>query len=134
MHDLEIVRASDGSLRLSLRVIRRLRFRHLISGLVDDHEPLLVSAQCGSHTTIMGYTEWVSDGINPVISIGWDWHLRLSCEARYQRIGLPRSNVMLVNQLQQEVGWHQNGVLLAAVVDSWQWIDTTGDAIRVRHG
>ena len=34
-----------------------------------------VRYRCGTMTTIMGYTEWVSEGMAEPVSLGWDWRL-----------------------------------------------------------
>lgn len=132
MQNVEFSRSVDGALRLSLATMRTLRFRHLISGL-DDPELSLLPARCGSLTALTGYTEWVSEGAGPTVSIGWDWGMPASGEWRCERVGAPRSNVILVNRHRQEIEWHRNLALLASVVDTWAWSDTTCDAILVRY-
>ena len=133
MQKVEFSRSVEGALRLSLATLRTLRFRHLLSGL-DNLDPSQQPDRCGNQTALTGYTEWVSEGPGPTVSIGWDWYMpaasgRWTC----QRVGVPRSNVILVNRHRQEIEWHRNLALLASVVDTWTWCDTTCDAILVRY-
>lgn len=110
----------DGYVRLSLDDIFCVRMVHLLSGL-DDHAPPSKSPQCGSQTVISGYSEWVSS-ISPRVSLGWDW--RLSFDNGLMglvRVGLPRSNVMLIDRNGIDYGWLQNLEVLGTVVDALPW-------------
>lgn len=133
MQNGEFSRSVEGALRLSLAKMRILRFRHLLSGL-DDPDPSQQPARCGNQTVLTGYTEWVSEGAGPMVSIGWDWCMpAASGQWRCQRVGAPRSNVILVNRHRQEIEWHRNLALLASVVDTLAWSDTTCNAILTRY-
>lgn len=111
----------DGLLRLSIDELLSLPIHHLMSA-VDMDRPM-PRAACGCATTISGYTEWVSASC-PVVSIGWDWHIRLWTAQQpfaWARLGQPRSNVMLVYSTGNDAGWHRNLELLATVVDALPW-------------
>ncbi len=74
-----------------------------------------------SQTDISGYTEWVSETA-PVITLGWDWRMEgAPGQARYLRTGLPRSNVMLVDDLRQDLGPANTAKLLEATIDKTAW-------------
>lgn len=118
----------DGFLRIALNDLLSVNLIHLISGLDDDP---LGTRNCGSVTSIMGYTEWV--GVQPgvPISLGWDWRLEqdvcggVTCV----RIGLPRSNIMLVDAANRDYGWDRTLEILATVVDAMPWADQTQKAL-----
>ncbi len=106
----------DGFLRLSLDQMLSMRLQHLMSGLDDD-----ITARCGTATAIPGYMEWIGIA-EPQISLGWDWRLEtINGVLRYVRVGLPRSNVMLVDDRLLDYGWNRNFQTLATVVDALQW-------------
>lgn len=133
MHNIEFSRSVEGALRLPLATMRKLRFRHLLSGL-DDPDPSQPPDRCGHQTALTGYTEWVSEGPGPTVSIGWDWCIpAASGPWRCLRVSVPRSNVVLVNRHHQTIEWHRNLALQAAVVDTFAWSDTTCDAILVQY-
>jgi hypothetical protein len=122
----------DGYLRLRLDDLLGLSLQHLMSAV--DMEPT-DQRQCGMATEVCGYTEFVSDGAKPAVSLGWDWRFelerpQLSCA----RIGWPRSNVMLIDRRCADMGWDRNLVLLASVVDALPWRTTTREAVLQRYG
>ena len=122
----------DGFLRIALEDLLAVRLVHLVSGL-DEDDPSQVR-RCGTMTTIMGYTEWVSEGMAEPVSLGWDWRLdRLQTgEANCMRVGLPRSNVMLIDSAKRDYGWDRNLQVLASIVDAIPWAGETRAAIERR--
>ena len=112
--------APDGYIRLTFEEFRKISLIHLISGLDEDE---LVSLQEGATITeITGYTEWVSDTI-PTISIGWDWAIQQT-QVRgdyYKRTSEPRSNLMLVDSQQNDLGPAKTVTLIEIVVDEIAW-------------
>lgn len=122
----------DGFLRIALEDLLAVRLVHLVSGL-DEDDPSQVR-RCGTITSIMGYTEWVSEGMAEPVSLGWDWRLdRLQTgEANCMRVGLPRSNVMLIDSAKRDYGWDRNLQVLASIVDAIPWAGETRAAIERR--
>ncbi|MFT4101586.1 MAG: DUF4902 domain-containing protein [Burkholderiaceae bacterium] len=120
----------DGFLRIVLDELLSVRLTHLVSGL-DDHEPP-GRHRCGTRTSIMGYTEWAGQGDGALISLGWDWRLELQRGGGVGcvRVGLPRSNVMLVDSVNRDYGWDRNLEALAGVVDAIPWSGATRRAIH----
>jgi hypothetical protein len=112
--------SSDGYVRLTLATLHRIPLVHLMSAM-DDECP--GDAGCGAQfAPISGYTEWVSTTV-PALSIGWDWEL---CASRsqlcYARIGGPRSNIMLIDQIKgRDLGSDRTSTLLASFIDSLPW-------------
>jgi hypothetical protein len=119
----------DGFVRLTLDAVLSVPFKHLVSGLDEDTG----AGACGSTTTISGYTEWVSAG-NPSITVGWDWAIEPHAGAPgWRRIGLPRSNVMLVDRTRADYPWERNLAVLATVVDAIPWQEHAQTAIAARY-
>ena len=119
----------DGFVRLTLDAVLSVPFRHLLSGLDEESG----RGPCGSATTICGYTEWVSAS-EPSISVGWDWVLEPRAqEPGWRRIGLPRSNVMLVDRTRGDYPWERNLAVLATVVDAIPWQEQAQSAISARY-
>lgn len=120
----------DGFLRIALSDLLSVHLTHLISGLDDDdpREP----QRCGTMTSIMGYTEWVGGEPTAVISLGWDWRLDQDVcgDVTCVRVGLPRSNIMLVDASNRDYGWSRNLEILATVVDAIPWADQTQKALQ----
>lgn len=122
--------ARDGFLRLRLGTMLSVRMVHLVSGLDDEPDG---NAVCGTATSITGYTEWISEIGAAKISLGWDWCLeRQRCgDIACVRVGLPRSNVMLVDGNNRDYGWDRNLEVLASVVDALSWSEKTCEAIQL---
>ncbi|MBU2847965.1 DUF4902 domain-containing protein [Acidithiobacillus ferriphilus] len=110
----------DGYVRLTPEQFQAIPLVHLLSGL-DPDEPLPLH-EGASRTDISGYTEWVSE-MAPVITLGWDWRMEGASagQARYLRTGLPRSNIMLVDNLRQDLGPANTAKLLEAAIDKTAW-------------
>lgn len=120
--------SDDGFLRLSLDAILGVPLEHFLSG--TDRDPR-GHAHCGMPTIICGYSEWVSH-TTPRLSLGWDWHL--SCAQGLLglvRVGLPRSNVMLIDRHGVDYGWQHNLEILGTVVDALPWRDDTEHALSL---
>jgi hypothetical protein len=118
-----LIISPDGYIRLSLDAMRGIGLVHLISGL-DEDMPLFAEAGAVP-TTISGYTEWISEDSAP-LTIGWDWQLNVDGkQVRMERISEPRSNIMLIDAAQADVGPQQTDILLGGVIDALAWQDTT---------
>lgn len=108
--------SSDGYIRLHLAELKDIPLHHLASGLDDDFPEAVYSGAL--HTTISGYTEWVSH-TSPVISIGWDWQMLDA--RRLLRTGEPRSNLLLLEAQCGDVDYLVSLGLLEAFVDTLAW-------------
>jgi hypothetical protein len=121
---------NDGYVRLTLDEILSVQFAHLVSGLDEDGQ---AAVHCGAPTTISGYTEWVAK-TSPPLSFGWDWVVEPDCgRAQWRRVGLPRTNVLLVDVSEGDYDWHINLHVLATVVDALPWQDQIKSAIEGRY-
>jgi hypothetical protein len=112
--------AEDGRVRISLDELLVAPISHLIT--VVDAEPDEAPPRCGSVTTLSGYTEW---GVlsQPGISIGWDWLWEGTTPvgAGWVRAGLPRTNLLLVDERGADLDWTRSLQVLATVVDAIPW-------------
>ena len=122
----------DGLLHLRLQDLRTLHLVHLISGidedLADPGEP-----RCGASATLSGYTEWISPQ-EPRLTLGWDWQLDTGAAAsRIVRLGLPRTNVLIMRGAQDPLRWEQSLDLLAAFIDEFDWSAQAFGAVCERY-
>lgn len=121
----------DGYVRTTLAHLQTITLKHLISGLDEDvpHVPH-AGAEC---TVISGYTEYVYEGV-PALTIGWDWEMSMSGgPARLRRVGEPRSNIMLVDEQQRDLGFLATEQLLGHHIDTLGWEGLTLSAISARY-
>ena len=121
----------DGYVRLTLEQYQAIVLRHLWSGL-DPEDPASLH-EGAIQTRITGYTEWVSE-MAPIITLGWDWQLQeLSGHARYLRVGSLRSNIMLIDGLEHDLGPTQTDLLLEQAIDKMAWQEVVKTQITSRH-
>lgn len=121
----------DGLIRLTVDQLLSTPLQHLVSGVDTDAQSVL--SACGTQTSLSGYTEWVSTR-NPTISIGWDWRLQmLAIGARWIRVGLPRSNLMLTQDSGRDTAWHSNLEILGTVVDALAWREVLPQVVAARY-
>jgi len=121
----------DGYVRLTLEQFQAIPLVHLLSDLDHDEYPPLHEG--ASQTHISGYTEWVSETA-PVITLGWDWRLEgASGQTHYLRTGLPRSNIMLVDDQRRDLGPANTAKLLEAAIDKTNWQTTVQRLIMDKY-
>lgn len=114
IRDSMMIISDDGFIRMELDYLMNVSLFHLIS--INEE-----STFTESYSKIFGYTEWISK-TTPTVSIGWDW--KLSHDNRtiqIMRIGLPRSNLMLTDYLQCDVGLDQTLHLICQKIDLTAW-------------
>lgn len=122
----------DGYVRLSPASLMALSLRHFLSGLDDDIG--LNAADDGTQALICGYTEWLSTSA-PAVTIGWDWHLDLTggCP-RYVRTGCPRSNIMLIDEVNGgDLGHDETSASIILKIDQSGWEDSVQKHISMRY-
>lgn len=121
--------SADGLIHLTVDQLLSTPLEHLVSGL--DME--IPAPDCGTQTSLCGYTEWISTK-SPTISIGWDWCLQLSVSgARWMRVGLPRSNLLLKHDTGNDATWHGNLEILATIVDALAWREVLPVVVASRY-
>lgn len=121
------LQTSEGLLHLRCTDLEALHLTHLLSG-VDDEDPQVVEA-CGSLTSLSGYTEWVCPD-DAALTLGWDWELCPGVgRPEVKRLGLPRTNIQMLDPWQHPLPWEANLRLLAEFIDRIDWSGRTFDAI-----
>ncbi len=122
----------DGYIRMSLSSFMTLPLNHFLSGLDDDIAPHI--AEDGTQALICGYTEWLSASA-AVVTIGWDWHLDLTGDRPcYVRAGRPRSNVMLIDEVNgRDLGEDATSILTIIKIDQSDWKNDVRKHISMRY-
>lgn len=115
----------DGYLCLKTQELGLIPLQHLISN-VDDEVPGRTPC-CGATTTLCGYTEWVSP-VEPSLSIGWDWEWRAVPTSGVIRLGLPRTNILVVSEASVPLPWEDSLQVLAHFIDAIDWQRAALDA------
>jgi hypothetical protein len=131
-----LIVSHDGYVRLTLSTFRAIALRHLFSGLdQDEDEAARASTAIGaSKSSILGFTEWVSD-TTPAVSLGWDWRVNtIGGGARYVRDSEVRSNVMLVEPGLGDLGDLATSATLSTAVDALAWQAETNHYISNQYG
>jgi hypothetical protein len=124
---------NDGLLRLGRQDLACMQLMHLISGLDDDVEPAEVAPVCGGNASMSGYTEWVSAD-EPRLTLGWDWHLdEGSSTPRVVRLGLPRTNVQVLDGADEPLPWNESLHVLATFIDTFDWNTPAFEAVCQRY-
>ena len=124
------VLSEDGYVRLTLQSLLATPLVHLWSGL-DEEAPGPLPEGAGV-TTISGHTEWIST-TEPALTLGWDWRLEVaSAGPFYVRSSTPRSNIMLVDERQRDLGPRETAALLEAAINSLTWKQAIYNHINTR--
>ncbi|KJH55933.1 hypothetical protein UF12_15650 [Acinetobacter calcoaceticus] len=68
-----------------------------------------------------GFTEWATS-LTPALSTGWDWEfVEQDGIASLKRIGLPRSNIMIVDVSGTDIGFDVTETLIEKKIDTLFW-------------
>lgn len=127
-----IVISPDSYIRLTFEELRQISLVHLISG-IDEDTPVLLQKGV-SFSEITGYTEWVSN-TEPAISIGWDWIIQ-TLQAKnfhYKRVSEPRSNLMLIDAQQCDLGSVKTAILIEIILDEMNWQSVVQQYISTQY-
>lgn len=120
---------SDGYIRLRPDVLRGIPLVHLASGLDEEEHD---GAAGAAVSAIRGYTEWASAS-TPAISMGWDWRMEtLVRPIRVVREESPRSNIMLVDELGNDIGPDKTASHLETLVETLDWKPIVIAAVGIR--
>lgn len=110
--------SGDGYIRLMHAQLDSIVLHHLITGL--DEDASLIAPAGAAPTAITGYTEWLSSPSG--ITIGWDWKMDVvEGKVVLRRVSPPRSNIMLQNENQVDLGPVSTENKLAVFVDRYDW-------------
>ncbi|MDO7537284.1 MULTISPECIES: DUF4902 domain-containing protein [Acinetobacter] len=106
--------SADGFIRLNENQLMNYPLQHLIS--------IVESTQIeDSQILYYGFTEWVTS-LTPALSTGWDWEfIEYNGITSIKRIGLPRSNIMLVDVSGTDIGFEVTETLIEKKIDTLFW-------------
>ncbi|CAI3158545.1 hypothetical protein MWMV8_MWMV8_02300 [Acinetobacter calcoaceticus] len=106
--------STDGFIRMNENQLMNYPLQHLISTVestqIEDSQILYY-----------GFTEWATS-LTPALSTGWDWEfVEQNGIASLKRIGLPRSNIMIVDLSGTDIGCDVTETLIEKKIDSLFW-------------
>ncbi|GEA68719.1 DUF4902 domain-containing protein [Acinetobacter pittii] len=106
--------SADGFIRLNENQLMNYPLQHLIS--------IVESTQIeDSQILYYGFTEWVTS-LTPALSTGWDWEfIEYNGITSIKRIGLPRSNIMIVDVSGTDIGFEVTETLIEKKIDTLFW-------------
>lgn len=123
--------SNDGAVRISEAALAELKLVHLVSGIDGDAPPATMRRADGA--PISGYTEWVSAG-PPGVTIGWDWQMGAAPGSTLRRLGAPRCNLMLEDNIVKHASQYVLATLLCELIDKLAWQDVTETCLKDRYG
>lgn len=124
------LQTSDGLLCMRRSDLDALQLTHLLSGMDDEDTGI---GGCGRATTLSGYTEWISPQA-ATLTLGWDWQLATGAGGpRVTRLGLPRTNIQVVDGVMRPLPWDDSLQVLADYIDSIEWASPAFEAVCQRH-
>lgn len=106
--------STDGFIRMNENQLMNYPLQHLISTVestqIEDSQILYY-----------GFTEWATS-LTPALSTGWDWEfVEQYGIASLKRIGLPRSNIMIVDISGTDIGFDVTETLIEKKIDTLFW-------------
>ncbi|WP_336012318.1 DUF4902 domain-containing protein [Acinetobacter calcoaceticus] len=106
--------STDGFIRMNENQLMNYPLQHLISTVestqIEDSQILYY-----------GFTEWATS-LTPALSTGWDWEfVEQNGIASLKRIGLPRSNIMIVDVSGTDIGCDVTETLIEKKIDTLFW-------------
>ncbi|SEO77360.1 DUF4902 domain-containing protein [Acinetobacter sp. yr461] len=106
--------STDGFIRMNENQLMNYPLQHLISTVestqIEDSQILYY-----------GFTEWATS-LTPALSTGWDWEfVEQNGIASLKRIGLPRSNIMIVDVSGADIGFDVTETLIKKKIDTLFW-------------
>ncbi|MDV8153250.1 DUF4902 domain-containing protein [Acinetobacter pittii] len=106
--------SADGFIRMNENQLMNYPLQHLIS-IVETTQIK------DSQILYYGFTEWVTS-LTPALSTGWDWEfIEYNGITSINRIGLPRSNIMLVDASGTDIGFEVTETLIEKKIDTLFW-------------
>lgn len=122
---------ADGLVRMTVHELLDMHFHHVWTEIdAGAQDPI---GTCGTACEWTGFTEWVS-AESPRITLGWDWRLRCVSDAVVLlQDGEARTNVMLVDADNRDVGWIKNLQVLSTLVQAVGWAEPVQRALQERY-
>ncbi|MGR2826763.1 DUF4902 domain-containing protein [Acinetobacter sp. 1124_18A] len=118
--------STDGFIRMNENQLMNYPLQHLISTVestqIEDSQILYY-----------GFTEWATS-LTPALSTGWDWEfVEQDGIASLKRIGLPRSNIMIVDISGTDIGFDVTETLIEKKIDTLFWEQFIYAQINTTH-
>lgn len=106
--------STDGFIRMNENQLMSYPLQHIIS--------IVESTQIeDSKILYYGFTEWATLK-TPALSTGWDWEfIEYNGTTTVKRVGLPRSNIMIVDISGIDIGFDTNETFLKKKIDTLFW-------------
>ncbi|MDR2250132.1 DUF4902 domain-containing protein [Acinetobacter sp.] len=106
--------STDGFIRMNENQLMNYPFQHVVS--------IIESTQIEeSQILYYGFTEWATLK-TPALSTGWDWEfVEQNGFSTLKRIGLPRSNIMIVDVSGTDIGFDVTETLIERKIDTLFW-------------
>jgi len=106
--------STDGFIRMNEDQLMTYPLQHVVS--------IIESTQIEeSQIVYRGFTEWATLK-TPALSTGWDWEfIEQNGFATLKRIGLPRSNIMIVDVSGTDIGFDVTETLIKRKIDTLFW-------------
>ncbi|MBJ8435231.1 MULTISPECIES: DUF4902 domain-containing protein [Acinetobacter] len=106
--------STDGFIRMNENQLMSYPLQHIIS--------IVESTQIeDSKILYYGFTEWATLK-TPALSTGWDWEfIEYNGITTVKRVGLPRSNIMIVDISGIDIGFDTNETFLKKKIDTLFW-------------
>ncbi|MEB3862479.1 DUF4902 domain-containing protein [Acinetobacter sp. IK31] len=106
--------STDGFIRMNENQLMNYPLQHLISTVestqIEDSQILYY-----------GFTEWATS-LTPALSTGWDWEfVEQNGITSLKRIGLSRSNIMIVDVSGTDIGCDVTETLIEKKIDTLFW-------------
>lgn len=106
--------STDGFIRMNENQLMNYPLQHLISTVESTQIE-------NSQILYYGFTEWATS-LSPALSTGWDWEfVEQNGIASLKRIGLPRSNIMIVDVSGTDIGFDVTETLIEKKIDTLFW-------------
>ncbi|NUF36831.1 DUF4902 domain-containing protein [Acinetobacter lactucae] len=106
--------SADGFIRMNENQLMNYSLQHVLS--------IVESTQIeDSQIAYCGFTEWATLK-TPALSTGWDWEfIEENGFASLKRIGIPRSNIMIVDVSGTDIGFEVTESLIEKKIDTLFW-------------
>ncbi|NUF15584.1 DUF4902 domain-containing protein [Acinetobacter lactucae] len=106
--------SADGFIRMNENQLMNYSLQHVLS--------IVESTQIeDSQIVYCGFTEWATLK-TPALSTGWDWEfIEENGFASLKRIGIPRSNIMIVDVSGTDIGFEVTESLIEKKIDTLFW-------------
>lgn len=123
------VTSMDLYLRIRLAEIDEVRLLHLHSEVDRSIVIGFDTRRTVSNSQLTGYTEWTAAVNRQQLSLGWDWYEMEPGVLAILQPGLLRTNVMLVDEWQRDLGRERTNICLLGLIRNTDWYTVVADYV-----